>query len=172
MLNSTLKLTKHYFLSTAGRAFGYLPVPNKILTDLYVEYMVESNPGIPNILPSFSARSTRLWWFFASRGRSRIWNYGRSGWRFSLRLGASKCPRGRLCRVWFHFFGVVRRAYPARHDWGSQICYEAARMRPDIIGGVVGAVVPVCTIPYYVGPSRISTTSTSPLQAISHQLNS
>ncbi|KAJ6615541.1 alpha/beta-hydrolase [Mycena sp. CBHHK59/15] len=28
------------------------------------------------------------------------------------------------------------------HDWGSQICYEAARMRPDIFHGVVGAVIP------------------------------
>ncbi|KAG5645292.1 hypothetical protein DXG03_006594, partial [Asterophora parasitica] len=28
------------------------------------------------------------------------------------------------------------------HDWGSQICYEAARMRPDIFTVVIGAVVP------------------------------
>ncbi|KAJ7735113.1 alpha/beta-hydrolase [Mycena maculata] len=28
------------------------------------------------------------------------------------------------------------------HDWGSQICYEAARMRPDMFRGVVGAVIP------------------------------
>ncbi|KIM42734.1 hypothetical protein M413DRAFT_444402 [Hebeloma cylindrosporum] len=28
------------------------------------------------------------------------------------------------------------------HDWGSTICYEAARSRPDIFTGVVGAVVP------------------------------
>ncbi|KAJ3738966.1 Alpha/Beta hydrolase protein [Lentinula detonsa] len=28
------------------------------------------------------------------------------------------------------------------HDWGSAVCYEAARSRPDIISGVVGAVVP------------------------------
>lgn len=31
------------------------------------------------------------------------------------------------------------------HDWGSQICYEAARMRPDLFDGVVGVVVPVRT---------------------------
>ncbi|GAW05471.1 alpha beta-hydrolase [Lentinula edodes] len=28
------------------------------------------------------------------------------------------------------------------HDWGTAICYEAARSRPDIITGVIGAVVP------------------------------
>ncbi|GLB45925.1 putative alpha beta-hydrolase [Lyophyllum shimeji] len=28
------------------------------------------------------------------------------------------------------------------HDWGSQVCYEAARMRPDIFAAVIGAVVP------------------------------
>jgi soluble epoxide hydrolase / lipid-phosphate phosphatase len=30
-----------------------------------------------------------------------------------------------------------------RHDWGSQVCYEAARMRPDVFEAVVGIVVPV-----------------------------
>ena len=30
-----------------------------------------------------------------------------------------------------------------RHDWGSSICYEAARLRPDKIKAVIGAVVPV-----------------------------
>ncbi|KAL9712334.1 hypothetical protein Ac2012v2_003571 [Leucoagaricus gongylophorus] len=28
------------------------------------------------------------------------------------------------------------------HDWGSQVCYEAARMRPDIFIGVIGLTVP------------------------------
>ncbi|CAA7269168.1 unnamed protein product [Cyclocybe aegerita] len=28
------------------------------------------------------------------------------------------------------------------HDWGSAVCYEAARRRPDIFQGVVGIVVP------------------------------
>ncbi|KAJ3513371.1 hypothetical protein NLJ89_g2992 [Agrocybe chaxingu] len=28
------------------------------------------------------------------------------------------------------------------HDWGSAVCYEAARRRPDIFKGVVGIVVP------------------------------
>ncbi|GJJ13136.1 hypothetical protein Clacol_007386 [Clathrus columnatus] len=28
------------------------------------------------------------------------------------------------------------------HDWGAQICWEAARMRPDLIEAVAGAVVP------------------------------
>ena len=28
------------------------------------------------------------------------------------------------------------------HDWGSQVCWEAARMRPDLIGAVSGVVTP------------------------------
>ncbi|KLO13848.1 alpha/beta-hydrolase [Schizopora paradoxa] len=36
----------------------------------------------------------------------------------------------------------VETAICLGHDWGSQVCYEAARMRPDIFEGVVGAVVP------------------------------
>ncbi|KAF7331051.1 Bifunctional epoxide hydrolase 2 [Mycena venus] len=28
------------------------------------------------------------------------------------------------------------------HDWGSQVCYEAARMRPDLFRGVVGIAIP------------------------------
>ncbi|KAF9027539.1 alpha/beta-hydrolase [Hymenopellis radicata] len=28
------------------------------------------------------------------------------------------------------------------HDWGSSVCYEAGRARPDVFNGVVGAVVP------------------------------
>ncbi|KAK0490325.1 Alpha/Beta hydrolase protein [Armillaria novae-zelandiae] len=28
------------------------------------------------------------------------------------------------------------------HDWGSVLCYEAGRLRPDLFQGVVGAVVP------------------------------
>lgn len=28
------------------------------------------------------------------------------------------------------------------HDWGSAICYEAARSRPDIFTGVIGAAIP------------------------------
>lgn len=30
-----------------------------------------------------------------------------------------------------------------RHDWGSSICYEAARLRPDVFTAVIGVVVPV-----------------------------
>lgn len=30
-----------------------------------------------------------------------------------------------------------------RHDWGSQICYEAARSRPDITTAVIGVAIPV-----------------------------
>lgn len=30
-----------------------------------------------------------------------------------------------------------------RHDWGSQACYEAARMRPDIFTAVIATAIPV-----------------------------
>ena len=30
------------------------------------------------------------------------------------------------------------------HDWGSQVCWEAARARPDLVEAVAGVVVPVC----------------------------
>jgi len=36
----------------------------------------------------------------------------------------------------------VQSAVCVGHDWGSGICYEAARSRPDIVSGVIGAVVP------------------------------
>jgi soluble epoxide hydrolase/lipid-phosphate phosphatase len=35
------------------------------------------------------------------------------------------------------------------HDWGAQICWEAARMRPDLIEAVAGAVLPYVSA---VGP--------------------
>ncbi|EMD41142.1 hypothetical protein CERSUDRAFT_111707 [Gelatoporia subvermispora B] len=28
------------------------------------------------------------------------------------------------------------------HDWGTQVCYELARMRPDLVEGVVGTAIP------------------------------
>ena len=31
------------------------------------------------------------------------------------------------------------------HDWGAQVCYEAARERPDIVDAVVGTGIPVST---------------------------
>ncbi|KAF9457240.1 Alpha/Beta hydrolase protein [Collybia nuda] len=36
----------------------------------------------------------------------------------------------------------VSSAICVGHDWGAQLCYESARMRPDIFTAVVGAVVP------------------------------
>jgi soluble epoxide hydrolase/lipid-phosphate phosphatase len=36
----------------------------------------------------------------------------------------------------------VATAICVGHDWGSQICHEAARMRPDIVTGVVGISIP------------------------------
>ncbi len=31
----------------------------------------------------------------------------------------------------------------SRHDWGTQLAYEAARERPDIFTAVVGITIPV-----------------------------
>ena len=39
----------------------------------------------------------------------------------------------------------VSKAVCVGHDWGAQICYEAARMRPELFEGVVGAALPVCS---------------------------
>ncbi|KAK7053783.1 bifunctional epoxide hydrolase 2 [Favolaschia claudopus] len=36
----------------------------------------------------------------------------------------------------------VSSAVCVGHDWGTQVCYEAARMRPDLFGAVLGAVIP------------------------------
>ena len=37
----------------------------------------------------------------------------------------------------------VQRATCLGHDWGSQVCWEAARMRPDRFEAVAGVTVPV-----------------------------
>lgn len=37
----------------------------------------------------------------------------------------------------------VDKAICLGHDWGAQVCWEAARMRPDRIEAVAAAVVPV-----------------------------
>ncbi|THH05928.1 hypothetical protein EW145_g4439 [Phellinidium pouzarii] len=34
------------------------------------------------------------------------------------------------------------------HDWGAQVCWEAARSRPDLIEAVAAAVVPIDPIPF------------------------
>jgi soluble epoxide hydrolase/lipid-phosphate phosphatase len=36
----------------------------------------------------------------------------------------------------------VQKAICVGHDWGAQICWEAARMRPELFEAVAGAVVP------------------------------
>ncbi|KAF8335589.1 alpha/beta-hydrolase [Amanita rubescens] len=36
----------------------------------------------------------------------------------------------------------VEKAICMGHDWGSQICYEAARSRPDITSAVIGVAIP------------------------------
>ncbi|KAJ7618461.1 Alpha/Beta hydrolase protein [Roridomyces roridus] len=36
----------------------------------------------------------------------------------------------------------VSSAVCVGHDWGSQVCYAAARMRPDLFEGVVGVTIP------------------------------
>ncbi|KAI0689653.1 alpha/beta-hydrolase [Cytidiella melzeri] len=40
----------------------------------------------------------------------------------------------------------VEKAICVGHDWGSQVCHEAARMRPDIFDGVIGYAIPY--LPY------------------------
>lgn len=40
----------------------------------------------------------------------------------------------------------VDKAICLGHDWGAQVCWEAARMRPDRIEAVAAAVVPVRAI--------------------------
>lgn len=47
----------------------------------------------------------------------------------------------------FAQLGVADRT--CSHDWGSQVCYEAARMRPDIFKAVVGLCIPVSLRSYY-----------------------
>ena len=38
---------------------------------------------------------------------------------------------------------VLKNWNATSHDWGAQVCWEAARMRPDIFEAVAAAVVPV-----------------------------
>ena len=42
----------------------------------------------------------------------------------------------------------VREAICLGHDWGAQVCYEAARIRPDVFKAVIGLVIPVCHFPF------------------------
>lgn len=39
----------------------------------------------------------------------------------------------------------------ARHDWGTQLAYEAARERPDVFSAVIGITIPV-KFPPPLGP--------------------
>ena len=36
----------------------------------------------------------------------------------------------------------VKEAICLGHDWGAQVCYEAARIRPDVFKAVIGLVIP------------------------------
>ncbi|KAK2460062.1 hypothetical protein APHAL10511_007939 [Amanita phalloides] len=45
----------------------------------------------------------------------------------------------------------VEKAVCMGHDWGSQICYEAARARPDTISAVIGVTIP------YIPPANRDT---------------
>jgi pimeloyl-ACP methyl ester carboxylesterase len=42
----------------------------------------------------------------------------------------------------------VAKAVCVGHDWGAQVCYEAARMRPELFEAVIGGVIPVSKILY------------------------
>lgn len=41
---------------------------------------------------------------------------------------------------------ILKNWIVTSHDWGAQVCWEAARMRPDIFEAVAAAVVPVCAL--------------------------
>lgn len=51
------------------------------------------------------------------------------------------------------------------HDWGTQICYEAARMRPDIFEAVIGTCIPY--LPYQ-GPFLASETLAEALPKVAY----
>ncbi|GBE79079.1 predicted protein [Sparassis crispa] len=61
----------------------------------------------------------------------------------------------------------VNHAICMGHDWGSQICYEAARMRPDLIEGVIGMAIPyIPSAGHYVPNSAL----VSSLRKLAYQL--
>jgi soluble epoxide hydrolase/lipid-phosphate phosphatase len=48
-----------------------------------------------------------------------------------------------IATISFHLTFVL---FFTSHDWGAQVCYEAARMRPDIFKAVVALVIPVSSL--------------------------
>ncbi|EIM85309.1 alpha/beta-hydrolase [Stereum hirsutum FP-91666 SS1] len=61
----------------------------------------------------------------------------------------------------------VEKAICVGHDWGSQICYEAARSRPDIFTAIVGIAIPY--IPSH-GPFIPIAALTTQLPRLSYQI--
>jgi hypothetical protein len=53
-----------------------------------------------------------------------------------------------LCRRFIGHVGFTR------HDWGSQLAYEAARERPDVFTGVIGITIPVSFSPQFLRYAR------------------
>ncbi|EIN04290.1 alpha/beta-hydrolase [Punctularia strigosozonata HHB-11173 SS5] len=61
----------------------------------------------------------------------------------------------------------VDKAICVGHDWGSAVCYEAARRRPDIIEGVVGIAVPYLPA---TGPFIPTSTLAHSIPTLNYQL--
>ena len=50
---------------------------------------------------------------------------------------------GYVTLPYLYFRHLIRHVAFTRHDWGSQLAYEAARERPDVFTGVIGITIPV-----------------------------
>ncbi|PCH41775.1 alpha/beta-hydrolase [Wolfiporia cocos MD-104 SS10] len=53
------------------------------------------------------------------------------------------------------------------HDWGSELCYQAARMRPDLIHAIVGAAVPYIS---FAGPFQPTSALAPYLPQLAYQV--
>jgi soluble epoxide hydrolase/lipid-phosphate phosphatase len=92
-------------------------------------------------LSSPRARSPWVRFFNAPRQLARF--HGRSSRRSRLHSRARQSKLGHMywvCNTTFTISFYSRRPGNIRHDWGSQICFEAARMRPDVFGAVAGTI--------------------------------
>ena len=114
---------------------------------------------------------SRIRKFYASRRCTVFRNNARYRRRSGLRSSSCRRAKRNLYRV-----KLIRspssdftysRLYGS-HDWGAQVCWEAARQRPDIFNAVSGIVVPVSTrFPFltWYNMNRL----TSPVYAICRQ---
>jgi hypothetical protein len=117
----------------------------------FVDHLEQSNSRFPTEISSRCSGLTRFWTIFSSRGRPILWNHGGPCWRSRLCVTTRVCIKSCLHRV-----SIVSKPRDHHHlctmlshDWGAQLCYEAARMRPDIFTAVVGSVIPVSRLHLY-----------------------